>query len=128
MTGCSSAGKVVRELDIISTILAYLVPVVSALFVWYLEHKHEQSEKNREETRKKAEEENMKRIDARKLENMLMLRMVDGIGQLSYANAVAIKEGKVNGVMEDALCNYVTVSRELEEFLQKSATESLHGN
>lgn len=115
-------------MDIVSTILAYLIPVLSALFVWYLEHKHEQSEKRREETRKKDGEENLKRIEARKQENMLMLRMVDGIGQLSYANAVAIKEGKVNGVMEDALCNYVTVSRELKEFLQKSATDSLHGD
>jgi hypothetical protein len=114
-------------MDVVSTVLAYLVPVLSALFVWYFEHKHEQSEKGREETRKKAEEENIKRIEARKQENMLMLRMVGRNRTIVVRECRGDSEGKVNGVMEDALCNYVAVSRELKEFLQKSATDSLHG-
>ena len=51
------------------------------------------------------------------------MRMIKAVGKLSYANSVAIKEGKVNGVMEEAIKYYMDASDEMTKFLQETAVE-----
>lgn len=57
--------------------------------------------------------------------NFHLLKSVKSIGKLSYANAVAIKEGKVNGVMSEAMDYYKQNSDELETFLQQQTAENM---
>ena len=97
-------------------IIAFVSPIVSALFIWYVQHSHVARERKREK-------EQESRAEARKQESLLTMRMMKAIGKLSYANSVAIKEGKVNGVMEEALVYYRDASNELTEFLQAQAVE-----
>ena len=115
-------------------ILAFISPIVSALIIWYIQHKHMEHDKKRdaaiheekrrqEQREKEREKETNIRADARKQENLLTMRMIKAVGKLSYANSVAIKEGKVNGVMEDALIYYRDASDEMTEFLQEQAVE-----
>lgn len=115
-------------------ILAFLSPIVSALIIWYIQHRHMEHDKKRdelllaekrrqEEREKEKEAESNARAEARKQENLLTMRMIKAIGKLSYANSVAIKEGKVNGVMEEALVYYRAASDEMTEFLQEQAVE-----
>ena len=115
-------------------IIAFLSPIVSALIIWYIQHKHMEHDKKRDEVileekrrqeqrEKEREKESNIRAGARKQENLLTMRMIKAVGKLSYANSVAIKEGKVNGVMEDALIYYRDASDEMTEFLQEQAVE-----
>lgn len=117
-----------------SGIMTFLSPIVSALIIWYIQRQYLrrekirdeqiQEEKHRQEKREHEKEQELKtRADSRKQESLLTLRMIKAIGKLSYANSIAIKEGKVNGVMEEALMYYRETSSELSEFLQEQAVE-----
>ncbi|MCK9444546.1 MAG: hypothetical protein M0Q14_08475 [Tissierellaceae bacterium] len=115
-------------------ILAFLSPIASALIIWYVQYHNikrdkqrdlEQEEEKRKQELKEKErdKESKERAEARKQENLLTMRMIKAVGKLSYANSVAIKEGKVNGVMEEALIYYRDASNEMTEFLQEQAVE-----
>lgn len=115
-------------------ILAFLSPIASALIIWYVQYHNIKRDKRRdlerEEERKRQErkdaerdKESKERAEARKQESLITMRMIKAIGKLSYANSIAIKEGKVNGVMEEALMYYRETSSELSEFLQEQAVE-----
>ena len=117
-----------------SGIMAFLSPIGSALIIWYIQRQYLRREKIRDEQiaeerkrqeRKDAErdKESKERAEARKQESLIIMRMIKAVGKLSYANSVAIKEGKVNGVMEEALMYYKDASNEMTEFLQEKATD-----
>lgn len=118
----------------ITSITAFLSPIASALIIWYIQrqylHREKirdeqiQEERRRQEKKEEEKERELKaRVQSRKHESLLIMRMIKAIGKLSYANSIAIKEGKVNGVMEDALMYYREMSTELSEFLQEQAVE-----
>ena len=50
-------------------------------------------------------------------ENVLILKSINAVGKLTYANALAIIDGKQNGAMHDALDNYAEVNDELYQYL-----------
>ena len=117
-----------------SQVLAFISPIASALIIWYIQYRHIQRDKKRDEEQKRErirqeeiynlkEAESLKRAEARKQENLLTMRMIKAVGKLSYANSIAIKDGKVNGVIEEALMYYRDASNEMTEFLQETAVE-----
>lgn len=117
-----------------SGIMAFLSPIVSALIIWYIQRQYLRREKirdeqiveerKRQEKREADKEQELRaRADSRKQESLITMRMIKAIGKLSYANSIAIKEGKVNGVMDEALMYYRETSSELSEFLQEQAVE-----
>ena len=117
-----------------SGIMTFLSPIVSALVIWYIQRQYLRREKIRDaqiaEERKRQEKreadkarELKARADTRKQESLLTMRMMKAVGQLSYANSVAIREGKVNGVMQEALVYYRETSSEFSKFLQEQAVE-----
>ncbi|NLZ25699.1 MAG: hypothetical protein GX891_04485 [Clostridiales bacterium] len=50
-------------------------------------------------------------------ENVLILKSINAVGKLTYANALAIRDGKQNGQMLDALKGYEEVNDELYQYL-----------
>lgn len=50
-------------------------------------------------------------------ENILILKSIDAVGKLTYANAIAIRDGKTNGEMHEAMEGYAEVKDEMYEFL-----------
>ena len=112
-------------MELVKDILSFASPIASALFIWYIQYSCTQKDKIKEQNEKKKQEEIDKRADVRKQESLLSMRMIKAIGKLSFANAVAVKEGKVNGVMEEALVYYKEASEEVSKFLQEQAMEHL---
>lgn len=117
-----------------SGIMTFLSPIASALIIWYIQRQYLRREKirdeqiaeerKRQEKREADKERELSAIaDSRKQESLITMRMMKAIGKLSYANSIAIKEGKVNGVMEEALMYYRETSNEMTEFLQEKATD-----
>lgn len=118
-----------------SQFLAFISPIFSALFIWYVQFQCTRRDRKIEEERKlerlkleniekQREKENKEHIQARKKENLLTMHMIKAIGKLSYANSIAIKEGKINGVMEDAIKYYNQTNMEMTEFMQESAVSN----
>ena len=50
-------------------------------------------------------------------ENILILKSIDAVGKLTYADAIAIRDGKTNGEMKSAIEAYKKADEELYNFL-----------
>lgn len=66
---------------------------------------------------KKKDKADEKRDAIKARESILTLKSVNAIGKLTYANALAIVEGKKNGQMHDAMETYAEVNDELYQYL-----------
>ena len=55
---------------------------------------------------KKHEEKENERQKARVKENILIIKSIDAIGKLTYANSIAIRDGKTNGEFKEGLQAY----------------------
>ena len=58
-----------------------------------------------------------KRANVTAKENILILKSINSIGKLTYANTLAIRGGKQNGEMRDAMETYAEVNDELYNYL-----------
>jgi hypothetical protein len=99
------------------------LPAIASLgtgfFVWIIQ-------RNIEKRDSKRAAHNEVIIKARQQESLAIMRMVRCIGKLSYANAVAVKEGKVNGAMDKALQDYETTCDLLDAFIEEQSVAHLH--
>ena len=66
--------------------------------------------------KKKKKRESERSITSAK-ENILILKSIDAIGKLTYANTIAIRDGKVNGEITDSLQAYNEVKEEMYDYL-----------
>lgn len=66
---------------------------------------------------KKNEERENERNKARAKENILILKSIDAIGKLTYADAIAIRDGKTNGEMKEAIEEYIEVKEDMYNYL-----------
>ncbi len=80
--------------------------IVSGLALYFLKRYFDK--------RDRQEEERDKQI-AR--ENILILKSIDAVGKLTYADAIAIRDGKTNGEMKEAIEAYKKADEELYNFL-----------
>ena len=89
-----------------ATIISIVCSVISGMTLFFLQRFF-----------KKKEEQDKQKEDARRKENVLILKSIDAIGKLTYANAIAIRDGRTNGELKDALKDYHNVRDELYEYL-----------
>ena len=54
---------------------------------------------------------------AKRRENLLILKSIDAVGKLTYADSIAIRDGKTNGEMKTAIEAYKKADQELYEFM-----------
>jgi hypothetical protein len=66
---------------------------------------------------KRRDADDKTRSEARKQENILVLKSIKVIGELTQANSIAIRDGKTNGELKHALADYEKIDEELYEFL-----------
>ena len=64
---------------------------------------------------------------ARKQESLLQMKMLMAGNKLSFAVAMAIKRGKANGEVEEAVEAYHEAKTEYDAFLNEQAAEHLTG-
>ena len=62
-----------------------------------------------------------KKDDARDIakakENVLILKSIDALGKLTYANSIAIRDGKTNGEMKEGVSAYIEVKEDMYNYL-----------
>jgi len=91
------------NLAIIISILGSIISGVVLLFVKRFFQSRDQKDEER-------------RRDAQK-ESILILKSIDAVGKLTYANAVAIRDGKTNGEMKQGVDAYHSVQDEMYSYL-----------
>ena len=87
-------------------IISILASIVSGMVLFFLQRFFKRQEKKDNE-----------RSITRAKENILILKSIDAIGKLTYANTIAIRDGKVNGEITDSLQAYNEVKEEMYDYL-----------
>ncbi len=96
-----------------ATIISILCSVISGMTLFFLQRFF----KNKEKQDKLKEE-------ARRKENILILKSIDAIGKLTYSNAVALRDGRTNGELKEALKDYHNIREELYDYLLEQNSHS----
>lgn len=87
-------------------IISIASSIISGMVLFFLQHFFKKKAKKDEE-----------RDKAKARENILILKSIDAVGKLTYANAIAIRDGKTNGEMHEAMDCYNESKQEMYEYL-----------
>lgn len=93
-------------MELISIIISIATSIFSGIVLFFIKRYFDNKEKI------EIEEE-----EARQKENVLILKSIDAIGRLTYADSIAIRDGKINGEMKDAVQSYIAIKSELYDYL-----------
>lgn len=66
---------------------------------------------------KKKAKKDEERDAAKQKENALILKSINAVGKLTYANAIAIRDGKTNGEMHEAMDSYNEMKTDMYNYL-----------
>ena len=98
-------------MELISIIISIAASIISGMVLFFLKRYFDRKEKSEAEKEK-----------SRQKENVLIL--IDAIGRLTYADAIAIRDGKTNGEMKDAVQSYIAIKSELYDYLLDQNSKS----
>lgn len=101
-------------MDVVKTFLPSIV-VGLVLFYW-------------QRRQKRRDDNDECRSSAQKEEAMLSLQLQRANAKMSYACAMALKNGKMNGELEDAIVDYKKADKKWDDFMKAQATEKLMGD
>ena len=93
-------------MELISIIISIATSIFSGIVLFLIKRYFDNKEKIEIEEEK-----------ARQKENVLILKSIDAIGRLTYADSIAIRDGKINGEMKDAVQSYIAIKSELYDYL-----------
>ena len=93
-------------MELISIIISIATSIFSGIVLFFIKRYFDNKEKIEIEKEK-----------ARQKENVLILKSIDAIWRLTYADSIAIRDGKTNGEMKDAVQSYIAIKSELYDYL-----------
>ena len=95
----------------VAIIISITASIVSGMVLFFLQRFFKNKAKLDEE-----------RDAAKRKENLLILKSIDAVGKLTYADSIAIRDGKTNGEMKAAVEAYKKADKELYDFLLEQST------
>ena len=93
-------------MEYFSIAISIAASIISGMVLFFLKRYFDKKEKNETEREK-----------AKQKENVLTLKSIDAIGKLTYANSIAIRDGKTNGELKSAIKDYNEIKTELYDYL-----------
>lgn len=93
-------------MEILAFVLSAISSIITGMVLFFLKGYFTKKEKADEEKEK-----------LKQRENVLILKSIDSIGKLTYANSIAIRDGKTNGELKSAIADYNNTSKELYDYL-----------
>ena len=115
-------------MDLQTILLGAAQTVVISMVVYYLQRKQRAADEEAEQRRRQELEEANRRAEIRKIESLLSLKLNMANAKLGRATAVALKRGKANGEVEEALEAYEDAKQAYFDFLNQQANEHLNQN
>ncbi|MBS6464383.1 MAG: hypothetical protein KH436_05570 [Firmicutes bacterium] len=104
-------------MDLISIIISIGASVISGMALFFLQRYFKKKEKREAE-----------RDRVRRRENVLLMKSLDAVGKLTYANAIAIRDGKTNGEMHEAMESYNESKDEMYDYILEQNSKIIGGN
>lgn len=93
----------------IAIIVSICASLISGTILFFLQRYFKNMEKHADQTEER-----------RTKKDVLVLKSLKAIGELTVANTIAVKEGKTNGEMHKAMEEFTAVDKELNDFLIQS--------
>ena len=87
-------------------IISIASSIISGMVLFFLQRFFKNKAKKDEE-----------RDAAKRRENLLILKSIDAVGKLTYADSIAIRDRKTNGELKTAIEAYKKADQELYEFM-----------
>ena len=72
---------------------------------------------------KKKHHEDEKREHQRHKKDVLLIKSINAIGDLTLANSIALRDGRTNGELKKALSEYDKVNKEMIDFLIENSVD-----
>ncbi len=104
-------------MNVISIIISTGASVISGMALFFLQRYFKKKEKREAE-----------RDRVRRRENVLLMKSLDAVGKLTYANAIAIRDGKTNGEMHEAMESYNESKDEMYDYILEQNSKIIGGN
>ena len=100
-------------MNIAAIIISIISSIISGLVIYFLKRYFD-----------KKEAKDNKKEELKKKESILILKSIDAIGKLTYANSIAVRDGKTNGELKEGLKAYNDVKKDMYEYLlEQNATK-----
>ena len=96
----------------IAIVISICASVISGMVVFFLQHFF-----------KKRQKEEEKREERQHKKDVLMMKSINAVGDLTLANAIAIRDGKTNGELKKDLKEYDESSKEMLDFLIENSAD-----
>lgn len=97
----------------VSVLVSVLASICSGMILFLIQHNLKRQQK--------AEE---ARESDKSLQTALILKSFNALGKLTVANSIALRDGKTNGELKDALAEYGAVEKELYAYLISDITSN----
>ena len=104
-------------MNVLSIIISIGASVISGMALFFLQRYFKKKEKREAE-----------RDRVRRRENVLLMKSLDAVGKLTYANAIAIRDGKTNGEMHEAMESYNESKDEMCDYILEQNSKIIGGN
>lgn len=93
-------------MEVLTIILSITASVISGMALFFLQRFFKKKDKK---------DENRDAVKAK--ENILIMKSINAVGKLTVANSIALRDGKTNGEMHEAMDEYSEVYKELYTYL-----------
>lgn len=96
----------------ISIIISIAASVISGMVLFFLQYFFKKRQKEEEKREEKSHQ-----------KDVLIIKSINAIGELTFANSIALRDGKTNGEMKKALSAYDKAKDEMQDFLIENSTK-----
>lgn len=113
-------------MDAIIPLLVACVSAISAVVIAVFQVRASQRQKRDDADRERRQKDYQARDQRREELLVQLLKNTRINGELAQATALAVKRGKTNGEMDEALRNYSTFEKEMDEYVAKSRAQGFN--
>lgn len=96
----------------ISIIISICASIVSGMVLFFLQSYFKKKQKQDDE-----------RENKRHKKDILVIKSINAVGDLTLANSIALRDGKTNGELKKALKEYENVNKEMTDFIIENSVK-----
>ena len=96
----------------ISIIISICASIISGMVLFYLQSYFKKRQKQDEEREQRKHK-----------QDVLIIKSLNAVGDLTLANSIALRDGKTNGELKKALKEYDSINKEITNFIIENSVE-----
>lgn len=96
----------------ISIIISICASIISGMVLFFLQSYFKKKQKQDDE-----------RENKRHKKDILVIKSINAVGDLTLANSIALRDGKTNGELKKALKEYENVNKEMTDFIIENSVK-----